>query len=128
MPELTQNRTGTVGGQIGETLQRNLPGTFSNPSQTPEHHRHAEGPVAAAIEEYTAQIPSDVYLWAAGASILASLGFKASGKDHAALFVGQWVAPFLVLGLYNKLVKVAGTDRAGTNSQRGSNPGAFGAR
>ena len=77
----------------------------------PEHVRHSEGPVARQIEEYTAQIPSDVYLWAAGASILGSLGLKAAGKDHTALFVGQWVAPFLILGLYNKLVKVAGTDR-----------------
>ncbi len=77
----------------------------------PEHVRHSEGPVAAAIEEYTAQIPSDVYLWAAGASILGSAAFKLSNRPHTALFVGQWVAPFLILGLYNKLVKVAGTDR-----------------
>ncbi len=77
----------------------------------PEHVRHSEGPVARAIEEYTARIPSDVYLWAAGGSILASMVLKASGSRHNALFVGQWVAPFLVLGLYNKLVKVAGTDR-----------------
>ena len=77
----------------------------------PEHERHSEGPVARAIEEYTARLPSDVYLWAAGASILASVTLKISGSRHNALFVGQWVAPFLVLGLYNKLVKVAGTDR-----------------
>ena len=77
----------------------------------PEHVRHSEGPVARAIEEYTARIPSDVYLWAAGGSILASMVLKATGSRHNALFVGQWVAPFLVLGLYNKLVKVAGTDR-----------------
>jgi len=36
---------------------------------------------------------------------------KSTGKDHQSLFVGQWVAPFLILGLYNKLVKVAGSDR-----------------
>jgi hypothetical protein len=93
---------------------RGIGNTFTK-SNEPEAQRHAEGPVAAAIEEYTAQIPSDIFLWAAGGSILGSLALKASGKDHAALFVGQWVAPFLVLGLYNKLVKVAGTDRAGTN-------------
>lgn len=86
--------------------------------QQPEHIRHSEGPVAAAIEEYTAQVPSDVYLWAAGASIAGSLTLKCAGKDHAALFVGQWVAPFLILGLYNKLVKVAGTDRTGTQGFR----------
>lgn len=80
-------------------------------ANTPEAVRHSEGPVARQIEEYTAQVPSDVFLWAAGASILGSLALKSSGRDQSALFVGQWVAPFLVLGLYNKLVKVAGSDR-----------------
>jgi hypothetical protein len=28
------------------------------------------------------------------------------------LFIGQWAAPFLVLGVYNKPVKAAGSDRA----------------
>ena len=32
-------------------------------------------------------------------------------KDEEALFVGQWPAPFLLLGLYNKLVKVEGHDK-----------------
>ena len=40
----------------------------------------------------------------------ASAIFKASGKDHAALFVGQWAAPFLLLGVYNKMVKQHGSD------------------
>ena len=46
-----------------------------------------------------------------GRVIIGSLALKMTGKDHDALFVGQWAAPFLILGLYNKLVKVAGTDR-----------------
>jgi hypothetical protein len=71
-----------------------------------------EDQVSAAIEKYTAQIPSSVYLAAAIASIVASLGFKMAKKDHAALFVGQWPAPFLILGLYNKLVKQHGSDAA----------------
>ena len=73
--------------------------------------RHAEGPVARGIEEYTAQMPSDWFLWAAGASIAGSLICKLSGKDHEALFVGQWAPTFLLLGIYNKIVKVAGSDR-----------------
>ena len=32
------------------------------------------------------------------------------GRDKDALFVGQWAPTFLILGLYNKLVKVAGSD------------------
>jgi hypothetical protein len=34
-----------------------------------------------------------------------------TGRQEKGHFVGQWVAPFLLLGLYNKLVKVAGSDR-----------------
>jgi len=76
-----------------------------------EAERHSEGDLTKAIEEQTAKIPSDVFLMAAGGAILLSLTLKMSGRDHQSLFVGQWVAPFLLLGLYNKLVKVAGSDR-----------------
>ena len=69
-----------------------------------------EDQVSAAIESYTSKIPSTAYLGAAIASIIASVSFKIGKKDHAALFVGQWVAPFLILGLYNKLVKLHGSD------------------
>jgi hypothetical protein len=33
------------------------------------------------------------------------------GKKETAQFVGHWVPTFLILGLYNKIVKVAGHDR-----------------
>jgi hypothetical protein len=71
---------------------------------------HKEGPVAEAIEEQTAKLPSDLFLWAAVGSIAISLGFKLAGKDDKALFVGQWPSTFLLLGLYNKLVKLEGHD------------------
>ncbi|HMI60731.1 MAG TPA: hypothetical protein VK518_07485 [Puia sp.] len=70
-----------------------------------------EGPVAKGIEQQTAKIPSDVFLWAAIGSMAISATFKIFGKRNTALFVGQWAAPFLLLGLYNKLVKIAGHDR-----------------
>lgn len=71
---------------------------------------HAEGGLALSIEEQTAKLPSDLFLWAAGASIVGSLALKVSGRDHQSLFVGQWAPTFLLLGLYNKIVKVAGSD------------------
>lgn len=71
-----------------------------------------EGPVARSIENVTSHLPSDVFLWAAAGSITASLALKLTGRDQASLFVGQWAPTFLILGLYNKLVKVAGHDRA----------------
>lgn len=70
-----------------------------------------EGPVARAIESQTAKIPSDVFLWAALGAMAASLTLKILGKNSNALFVGQWPAPFLILGLYNKIVKVEGHDK-----------------
>ncbi len=45
-----------------------------------------------------------------------SLVMKCMGRDHEALFIGQWPAPFLLMGLYKKVVKVAGSDRAGSMS------------
>jgi hypothetical protein len=70
-----------------------------------------EGPVARAIEEQTAKIPSDAYLWAALASMGVSLTLKCLGRKHNALFIGQWAAPFLLLGIYNKIVKTLGHDQ-----------------
>jgi len=71
---------------------------------------HREGKVARAIEEQTAKLPSDTFLWLAGGSIATSLVLKVMGRERDAVFVGQWAPTFLVLGLYNKLVKVAGSD------------------
>ena len=71
---------------------------------------HKEGKLAKAIEEQTAKLPSDIFLWAAVGSIAVSLVLQVTGIKKRSLFVGQWVAPFLVLGLYNKLVKLEGHD------------------
>jgi hypothetical protein len=72
--------------------------------------KHNEGPVAEAIEQQTAKLPSDLFLWAALGSMGVSLALKLQGENDKALFVGQWAAPFLILGLYNKLVKLEGSD------------------
>lgn len=71
-----------------------------------------EGPVARGIEKQTAKLPSDVFLWGAAGSIALSLAMQLSGRKQVANFVGHWAPTFLALGLYNKIVKVAGHDRA----------------
>ena len=68
--------------------------------------QHSEGPVARALEQQTAKLPSDLFLWAALGSILVSLTMKLLGDDHRSLFVGQWAPTFLILGIYNKLADV----------------------
>ncbi|HEX7088277.1 MAG TPA: hypothetical protein VF198_18105 [Vicinamibacterales bacterium] len=73
--------------------------------------QHTEGPVARRIEEQTAKLPSDTFLWAALGAITASATMQAMGQKHGSLFVGQWAPVFLMLGIYNKLVKQLGSDQ-----------------
>ena len=75
-----------------------------------------EDQVTESIEKFTAQIPSSAYLALALGSMAVSLGFQAAKKQHEALFIGQWAAPFLILGIYNKLVKIHGSDGASENT------------
>ena len=69
-----------------------------------------EGHVAKAIEGQTSKLPSDTFLWASVTTMATSLTLKLLKQDHLALFIGQWAAPFLLFGIYNKLVKLEGHD------------------
>jgi hypothetical protein len=108
-------------GDYGQSASGNL-------GNDPNEQR--KGPMGRAIESQTAKVPSDVFLWAAGASILASLTlqvigmrrkanvlggifspFNAQPRAPLATFVGQWAPTLLLLGVYNKIVKDAGSDR-----------------
>jgi hypothetical protein len=77
--------------------------------------KHKEGPVATAIEEQTAKLPSDLFLWGAGAAITGSLALRLFDRKKDSQFVGQWVPTLLILGLYNKVVKELGHDRTDYN-------------
>lgn len=79
-----------------------------------------EDQVTSFLEKQSAQAPSSCWLGAAIGSMIASLALKAAGKDHASLFVGQWAAPFLVMGIYNKMVKLHGSDASIEAGQPGS--------
>ncbi len=76
-----------------------------------KNERHNEGPLAKAIEHQTAKLPSDSFLWLALGSIGISAALQYIGRKADSAFVGQWAPTLLTLGLYNKLVKVAGSDR-----------------
>jgi hypothetical protein len=69
-----------------------------------------EGQIAKAIEGQTSRLPSDTFLWAAVGAMTASLTLKLLKKDEAAMFIGQWAPSLLILGLYNKIVKLEGHD------------------
>lgn len=63
-----------------------------------------------AIESQTSKMPSSAYLGVALGAMATSAILKIVGKDDWALFVGQWPAPFLIMGIYNKMVKQHGSD------------------
>lgn len=80
-----------------------------------EAQRHSEGPLARTIEERTARLPSDVFLWAAFGAMLGSAVLQMSGRKNESLFIGQWAPAMLLFGIYNKLVKLGGSDRVHQN-------------
>lgn len=75
-----------------------------------------EGRFTKAIEHQTEKIPSGVFLTAGVSAIAASLAFKACGMSKTANFIGLWTPTILVLGLYNKLVKLEGHERDSESS------------
>ena len=85
-----------------------MPALTSDYSVAP--HEHKEGEFTKAIEHYTSQVPSGAYLTLAVGSLGLSLTLRLLGQKHAATFVGQWVPTILLLGLYNKLVKIEGSE------------------
>jgi hypothetical protein len=75
-----------------------------------ERGQVSEDRVTGAIESQTAMLPSSLFLGLALGSMATSAILKIMEKDDWALFVGQWAAPFLILGSYNKMVKQHGSD------------------
>ena len=91
--------------------------TYEQPSAgyAPEQ---TEDQFTKRIEEFTASIPSSAYLGVAIAAMGASLLFQAVGQGKWGNFIAQWVPTWLIIGLYNKVVKLEGHDRY----DRGSYP------
>jgi len=69
-----------------------------------------EGEVTKQIETVTTKIASGTFLSAALGSIGISAILHAVGRKADANFVAQWVPTILILGLYNKLVKLEGSE------------------
>lgn len=75
-----------------------------------------EGKTTQMIEQQTSRLPSITFLALALGSIALSAGLAASARPRSrfgyskrlelANFVGQWAPTLLVIGVYNKLVKL----------------------
>ena len=63
------------------------------------------------VEEYTSAVPSSAYLGVAVGAMALSLFFQVTGQGKWGNFIAQWVPTWLIIGLYNKLVKIEGHDQ-----------------
>ena len=94
-----------------ETMNR-----FKTEGDLREAQEHSEGRVTRALENQAAKVPSDVWLFAAMGAMGVSLYLQMQCKKEDSHFIGQWAAPLMLIGVYNKLVKIAGSDRVHHNA------------
>lgn len=109
MSSTTMGQTGLGGMQTNRGQNESQMGRGQDDYQMAG--QHTEGTVARTIEQQTAKLPSDTFLWAALGAMGASAVLQLVGKKNVSLFVGDWVAPLLLFGVYNKIVKTQGSDR-----------------
>jgi hypothetical protein len=66
------------------------------------------------VEKYTAEIPSSAFLGVAVGAMAVSLFFQLTGEGKWGNFIAQWAPTWLIIGVYNKLVKLEGHDSVDT--------------
>jgi hypothetical protein len=96
-------------GQIGTTIDK-----ATDKASEKIHHAVSgeprEGKITRTVERVTAQVPSLGFFGLAVGSMMASAGLALAGKRELANFVGLWAPSLLLIGVYNKLVKLEGHD------------------
>ncbi len=71
--------------------------------------KHSEGLLARIIEQQTTKLPSDFFLWCSLGSMGLSLYLELTDHPRSSNFVGNWASPFLIMGLYDKIIKTSGS-------------------
>ena len=113
----TGNQGQTGGMSAGATQAERTGNGKTQPWGGASAQEHSEGMVAKTIEQQTAKLPSDLFLWGAVGGMAVSAALELTGHKDKSRFFGQWVAPLLLFGVYNKLVKVAGSDKTEAQGQ-----------
>lgn len=105
-------------GDSMDSMGQNQPVKETDPKSILQNDQHKEGEITKMIERQTAKIPSVGFLTLALGSMAISGGLALIQRRKGwANFVGEWVPTFLLLGIYNKLVKLEGSDQ-GTPANR----------
>ncbi len=103
-----------VTGKLQDTMQdakEKAQETIGMAQQKLESARQTEDEFTKSIERYTSAIPSSAFLGVALGAMALSLMFQMGGRGKWGNFIAQWVPTWLVIGLYNKMVKISGHDR-----------------
>ncbi|HSJ15768.1 MAG TPA: hypothetical protein VK939_15285 [Longimicrobiales bacterium] len=69
---------------------------------------HAESSLTRLLEQQAAKVPSDVFLFSGVGAMVASLALELADHPRASRFVGMWAPTLLIMGVYNKIVKLGG--------------------
>ena len=93
--------------------------TETNPQHLPDQSdynaapvlrpEHSEPDITRVIEQQAAKIPSHVFLVMSVSAMAASLGLALTGRERGSRFIGMWAPTLLIMGVYNKLVKITGS-------------------
>jgi hypothetical protein len=78
-----------------------------------------------SLEQYTASLPSSTYLGVALGAIALSIVCQVSGRGKWGNFIAQWVPTWLIIGVYNKIVKLAGDDQRGSGGRASEQLGEY---
>jgi len=78
---------------------------------TDQRPEPSEDEFTKSIEKSTASLPSSAFLGIALGAIGLSLVCQVTGKGKWGNFIAQWVPTWLIIGLYNKMVKQQGHDQ-----------------
>ena len=81
--------------------------------------RTTEDSFTKSVEEYTGSIPSSAFLGVAVGAMMLSLACQLAGRGKWGNFIAQWVPTWLIIGVYNKLVKLEGHDLTDRGHNRG---------
>jgi hypothetical protein len=86
----------------------NYEGTLGTSQSRPSQN---EDEFTKTVEKYTSALPSSAYLGVAIGAMALSLVCQATGQGKWGNFIAQWVPTWLIIGVYNKLVKLEGHDQ-----------------
>lgn len=84
-----------------------------------ERTQPAESRLTKSVQQYAASIPSSAILGAAVGAMVAALVSLLAGRGKWGNFIAQCVPACLLIGLYNKLVKLEGQNRTSPGHNRG---------